>query len=136
MVLPLSLLLLLAWGVFILSSVPQEIADIKRELAAIKAGFKGTPVEFTGATLTSQSFTITPTTSMIITVDFEYTEYPELYVSGVRLLPSAVIYVGYAHRRSLYEWYIEYDVAFGTVRWDCLLISENPPTLFTLTQVS
>lgn len=119
-----------------MSSLTEEIADAQRELLAIKSGFSGTSAMFTGATVTTQSFTLTPTSSMLITVAFEYKEYPEMYVTGQRLAPTGGVFVGYAQRRSLYEWYIEYQPYFGTVRWDCILISEHPPLSFTLVEVS
>jgi hypothetical protein len=119
-----------------LSSLTEEIADAQRELLAIKSGFSGTSAMFTGATVTTQSFTLTPTTSMLITVAFEYKEYPEMYVTGQRLAPPGGVFVGYAQRRSLYEWYIEYQPYFGTMQWDCILISEHPPLSFTLVEVS
>lgn len=119
-----------------MSDLTQEIADAQRELLAIKSGFSGTSAMFTGATVTTQSFTLTPTTSMLITVAFEYKEYPEMYVTGQRLAPTGGVFVGYAQRRSLYEWYIEYQPYFGTMQWDCILISEHPPLSFTLVEVS
>lgn len=118
-----------------MSNLTTRIADIQRELLAIKAGFSGTAQMFTGATVTTQSFNIVPTTSMLVTVDFEYRDFPDIFITGVRSLPSPAVFVGYGIRRSLYEWYIEYDSAFGTIRWDCILFSERPPTLFTLAQV-
>lgn len=119
-----------------MSDLITDVADIQRELLAIKTGFSGTPAMFTGATVTTQSFNITPTTSMIITVDFEYLDYPDIFITGVRSLPTPAVLVGRGIRRSLYEWYIEYEAIFGTVRWDCYLISEHAPTVFTLAQVS
>lgn len=119
-----------------MSNLAKRVADAKRELLALKAGFSGTSEMFTGATVTQQSFNITPTTSMLITVDFEYRDFPDIFITGVRSLPSPAIFVGWGIRRSLYEWYIEYDAAFGTIRWDCVLFSEKPPTSFTLQQVS
>ena len=118
-----------------MSSLTEEIADAQRELLAIKSGFSGTSAMFTGSTVTSRSFTLTPTTSMLIAVAFEYKEYPEMYVTGQRLAPTSAVLPGYAQRRSLYEWYIEYQPIFGTVQWDCILISEHAPTSFTLVEV-
>lgn len=118
-----------------MSDIAKRIADAQRELLAIKSGFSGTSAMFTGATVTQQSFPMVPTTSMLITVDFEFREFPDISVTGVRSLPSPAIFAGYAIRRSLYEWYIEYDASFGTIQWDCVLYSENPPTLFTLVEV-
>jgi hypothetical protein len=118
-----------------LCDLTTRIADAQRELLKIKTGFSGTSEMFSGATVTTASFTITPTSSMLITVDFESLEYPEMYISGTRLLPSGGFFIGYAQRRSLYEWYIENNVLFGTIRWDCLLISERAPISFTLVQV-
>lgn len=118
-----------------MSDLTKEIADVQRELNAIKTGFSGTAEMFTGAVATQASFTLTPTTSMLITVAFEYTDFPDISITGVRSLPTPAILVGRGIRRSLYEWYIEYEAIFGTVRWDCILFSNTPPTLFTLVEV-
>lgn len=118
-----------------MSDLITDIADARRELNAIKTGFSGTSAMFTGATVTTQSFAMTPTTGMLVTVDFEYRDFPDMTITGVRSLPSPAIFVGYGVRRSLYEWYIEYDAAFGTITWNCILFSEQAPTLFTLTEV-
>lgn len=119
-----------------MSDLITDVADARRELNAIKAGFSGTSAMFTGATITSQSFNTVPTTGMLITVDFEYTDFPDMNITGIRSLPSPAVIIGRGIRRSLYEWYIEYEALFGTIRWDCILTSENPPTLFTLVEVS
>lgn len=119
-----------------MSDLVKQLSNIERELKAIKAGFKGTSEMFTGATITEESFTLTSTTSMLITVDFEYRDYPDMFITGTQTLPAPVVLAGYGIRRSLYEWYIEYDPAFGTITWECTLFSNHPPTSFTLVQVS
>lgn len=118
-----------------MSNIAKRIADCQKELLAIKSGFKGTSAMFTAATITEQSFNLTPTTSMLVTVDFEYRDFPDLTITGIRSLPSPAVVIGRGVRRSLYEWYIEYESLFGTIQWDCILYSENPPTLFTLVEV-
>lgn len=119
-----------------MSDITERIAVAQKELLALKSGFSGTPAMFTAATVTQASFNITPTSGMLITVAFEYRDFPDIFITGVRSLPSPLAFVGYGIRRSLYEWYIEYDAAFGTIRWDCTLYSNTPPTSFTLVQVS
>lgn len=118
-----------------MSNIATEIADIQRELLAMKAGFSGDYNTFTGQTVTIQNFILTPTRPMIVTVDFEYREFPEIIITGFSI-PPGTVYTGYQQRYNLYQWYVPYNVAFGNMKFECVLFSENPPTLFTLQEVS
>lgn len=117
-----------------MSSLIDQLARAKKELAALKAGFAGDEKRFTQATTTVQQFTLTVTKPLTITVDFDQPDFPQLFVSTYNNTTATDYGSNLFDRKDLYEWRMGLGIAANNYTFTCLLLSENAPTLFTLVQ--
>lgn len=117
-----------------MSSLDVGLATIATELNALKAGFAGGQAQFRTSTVTVELFTLTVTKPLTITVAFSQPDFPQLYTSTYNNTTS-FLYVGNTfQRKDLYQWRMGFQLAPENYTFTCLLLSENPPTSFTLVQ--
>lgn len=111
-----------------------QIAVAKKELAALKAGFAGDERRFKQSTVTIQTFTLTVTKPVTVTVSFPRPDFPQLY-SSLYNNTTATQYAGNPlERKDFYEWRLGLDIANDNYTFTCMLLSEQTPTTFTLVQ--
>lgn len=129
-------MLRLAWESFLLSNIATRIANAKRELLALKAGFAGDEQRFFTATATEETFNISSNDPIIIRADFEYRDFPQLYVRAqytVGAFPPVLFNYDPFVRTNLYEWRMSEETS-GVANWtiNAVLVSQRTPTLFTI----
>lgn len=110
-----------------MSDFVARVARANKELAALKAGFAGGEKQFYPATVTQQTFNIYSGSPLLIRVGFAKQDFPQLYtfinVTGGG--PGLFI------RKNFYEWRCR-NALFTTITVDCVLLSQEPPTSFTI----
>lgn len=117
-----------------MSDIATKIAQIQKELIALKTGFAGDERRFTASTVTEQSFTLSPTKPLRIIVDFEYTDFPQLFTQTYSNTSSFAYQGNLFTRKNLYEWWLGWTLPNENYTFTCTLLSEKPPTLFTLVE--
>lgn len=121
-----------------MSSITKQIANAKRELQAIKAGFGGDKDRFFPAVATSATFLRDSTDKpIVIEATFDSDDFPQLYaaVSLTISIPAPIILQYKAfERKTLYSWrMVEYWGATAHYTINATLLSQRPPTTFTCT---
>lgn len=110
--------------------IAQALAIARKELNAIKAGFGGDQTRFSVSEITQTSFVLNAIKPVIIRVDFQYQDFPQLYVRGISL-DAPLTYSNLGTQKTLYEWYIS-PLLHANNQLDCTLISQYPPTVFVM----
>lgn len=115
-----------------MSDVAKQIADIQRELLALKAGFTSAQSTFDQVVITELD-TILPLANVHYRAraEFEYQDYPQLHATITMFTPLPVIYVNPQTRTSLYVWDLG-DYTYPNAQAELLLVSFQPPTLFVV----
>lgn len=113
-------------------SLDQQIATIKKELNALKAGFTGGQTRFNIAVSTEQNYLTDGSIPLKIQTDFPFQDFPALYMlvntTGGYIASNSLIV-----RTNLYEWYIPPISSINpVVSLDLLLLSQYTPSLFVV----
>lgn len=115
-----------------MSDLAAQIAYAQKELLAIKSGFAGNPQRFRQAVVTTQTFTLNLPRPAIITVAFEYDDWPQLYDHVYDNTAGFDYGTGFFDRKEFYKWRSAYEIPGDNYTITCTLLSEKPPTLFTI----
>jgi hypothetical protein len=112
------------------SNISSQLSRFERELLALKSGFTGDETRYFDSVITQETFNVNTAKPITIVTDFVFQDFPQLfttvYIVGnpFPLAPYVTI------RQDIYRWRIYLDSPADDYEIQCVLLSENTPTMF------